>query len=235
MREENRSTPARLAGLYYVRNLVIHQGADVVWEITRAYGEGAYGKGTYGGQLHLFPPRAQLPSGRSEVGAQEYDDTVSGEEIACALRPRCRTRRWNRRWNRRAGPRPHVGHVSRRTKAALAPSGAPRRELSDGADEAAGAGGTGHTVQRRDTAPELAVRSHSHRSSCLASPSASSTATGPQMRRRHRHGRPLVHRGGLPPTPATSARARGLLWTTTDQQRIPSRHLPRAETARRRP
>ena len=80
------STDACAAGgLYYVRNLVIHQGADVVWEITRAYGEGAYGTGTYGGPLHLFPPRAQLPSGRSKVGAQEYDDTVSGEEIAVVL------------------------------------------------------------------------------------------------------------------------------------------------------
>jgi hypothetical protein len=81
LRQENRAIPRTLNGLYYVRNLVIHQGADVVLLIASAFGEGAFASAAFGGPMHVFPARAELPTGESKKGAPDYDTDVARNEV----------------------------------------------------------------------------------------------------------------------------------------------------------
>jgi hypothetical protein len=89
-----------LTGLWYVRNLALHVGADVVWQVT-AYGSGTYGSGAYGGVMFafndsgsseardMFPPRAALrdkDNARRNFGAAEYDSHVFGAPVLVVLR-----------------------------------------------------------------------------------------------------------------------------------------------------
>jgi hypothetical protein len=78
--------PPVLEGLYYTRNIVIHQGADVVDVIVThsTFGEGTFGEAVFGGQpvrRQTWPAREEMPTPRSRAGLQEYDDHVAGREI----------------------------------------------------------------------------------------------------------------------------------------------------------
>jgi hypothetical protein len=72
-------------GLYFVRNVVLHQGADILeWIIlTGAYGEGPYGVGAFGGgpaQFWMWPLRSDIPNWRSEIGLNEYDQHIASHD-----------------------------------------------------------------------------------------------------------------------------------------------------------
>jgi hypothetical protein len=94
LKQEHKPIPATVNGLWYVRNLALHQGADVVWRIT-AYGAGAYGAGPFGGvgfgggiggaTSHEFPPRSELPAPLSLRGSSDYDALIAGEHVSLVL------------------------------------------------------------------------------------------------------------------------------------------------------
>jgi len=86
IREESQPIPPTLNGLYYVRNLVIHRGADAVSIIAGTYGRATYGSGTYGGDAHVFPSRDELPPPRYPTGLTDYDAHVAGTDIYATLR-----------------------------------------------------------------------------------------------------------------------------------------------------
>jgi hypothetical protein len=85
--------PPVVRGLWYVRNLVLHQGADVVATIA-TYGSAVYGEATYGvsfggarplSSSTVFPPRNELPPPQSLKGAPEYDTLVASQPVAEVL------------------------------------------------------------------------------------------------------------------------------------------------------
>lgn len=80
---EKRTIPAVHHGLYYLRNVVLHQGADVLLLIPGvAYGQGRYGAAVYGGApQRIFPPRSSLQPPISKVGEHEYDHLIAGEDV----------------------------------------------------------------------------------------------------------------------------------------------------------
>lgn len=81
------TTLRTLNGLYYVRNLVLHEGAEVLaWEPT-TYGTGTYGSGRYGGtRVWKWPSRDELPSRRRDVAVDaDYDEHVAGREVPVVL------------------------------------------------------------------------------------------------------------------------------------------------------
>ncbi len=89
LKKDVKSIPPIINGLWFVRNLVLHQGADVV-RVINTYGAGTFGSATFGGapfgggltiNSYVFPPRSQLPAGRSKVGGPDYDALVAGEPI----------------------------------------------------------------------------------------------------------------------------------------------------------
>jgi hypothetical protein len=89
---EGKQSPPRLDGLWFVRNLVLHQGADVLeWVFipgaelgTLVLGVSQFGAGTHAGWW--WQSRSELPAGRSEAGAAEYDAQLAGREVVEALR-----------------------------------------------------------------------------------------------------------------------------------------------------
>jgi len=82
LRDEKQPLPPTLGGLWYVRNLVLHQGADVLLRITGVYGSAIVGGGVLGEKMlgsagrpetrSRFPPIDDLPPGRSKAGRLEY-------------------------------------------------------------------------------------------------------------------------------------------------------------------
>jgi hypothetical protein len=93
LRSSGSPIPA-LTGLWYVRNLVLHAGAEVVWAVT-AYGAATYGSATYGGvgfafgtagvsrSGTMFPPRSTLrpEESRRNFGGSEYDEHVATRPV----------------------------------------------------------------------------------------------------------------------------------------------------------
>jgi hypothetical protein len=84
--------PPELRGLWFVRNLVIHQGADVVlWTMAvpgsepgrLVPGKSALGSVTQWGWQ--WPPRTLLPEPESLRGSGEYDSHVAGRIVADTL------------------------------------------------------------------------------------------------------------------------------------------------------
>lgn len=88
--DEDRSIPPVLLGLYYLRNLVLHDGADVLLLIPGVgFGEGPFGMGPFGGSppARVFPPRAELPPPKwtHPTGLSEYDEHVVGGNLVDVL------------------------------------------------------------------------------------------------------------------------------------------------------
>ena len=84
--------PPELRGLWFVRNLVIHRGADVVlWTMAvpgsepglLVPGKSALGTVTQWGWQ--WPPRALLPQPDSDKGSGEYDSHLAGRIVADTL------------------------------------------------------------------------------------------------------------------------------------------------------
>jgi hypothetical protein len=79
-------------GLWFVRNRVIHLGADALSQVTvfvsGAYGSGPYGRGPFGGgggyttPTWIWRPSHRLPRGKSPVGKAEYDSMLANEPVA---------------------------------------------------------------------------------------------------------------------------------------------------------
>jgi hypothetical protein len=82
-------------GLYFVRNRVLHYGADALSQVTvfvsGAYGSGPYGMGPFGGSggyttpTWTWRPSRRLPRGWSKTGKSEYDSLLAGRPIATTL------------------------------------------------------------------------------------------------------------------------------------------------------
>jgi hypothetical protein len=91
LREERKPSPPALDGLYYVRNLVLHQGADVLESfllpsgVLGASSLGTFALGSAGGQSIRWPNRANMPAPRSPKGAGEYDGNLAGKEVSDVL------------------------------------------------------------------------------------------------------------------------------------------------------
>jgi hypothetical protein len=93
-KDDGTQIPSVLNGLWYVRNLAVHQGADVVWVIA-TYGSGTFGGSVFGGvdfgggvggaSAHVFPQRSGLPAGKSTLGAIEYDKLIAGQPVTQVL------------------------------------------------------------------------------------------------------------------------------------------------------
>jgi hypothetical protein len=88
---DNRDVPPVLEGLYYARNVVVHQGADVLeWMVIHGteLGQWVLGQGELGrksAQYWTWPLRSKMPPPRSLSGAGEYDGLVAGEEVASVM------------------------------------------------------------------------------------------------------------------------------------------------------
>ncbi len=87
MKQEKRPIPETLYGLYFVRNLALHAGADVLAWISSTYGSGTYGSGAYGGQGRVWqwPAYDELPRPQSNTGLSDYKKHVAGHDVADVL------------------------------------------------------------------------------------------------------------------------------------------------------
>jgi hypothetical protein len=91
LREEQKPPPPALDGLYYVRNLVLHQGADVLeWFLIPpgVLGGSVLGGSVIGGggsQAIWWPDRSEMPAPRSPAGRDEYDAHVAGNQVGDVL------------------------------------------------------------------------------------------------------------------------------------------------------
>jgi hypothetical protein len=90
-----KTPPPSVQALYYVRNRVLHEGADALSESTvfvpGTYGSGPYGVGPYGG-AYVTPAwrwrlSHELPRGRrsSKTGKAEYQSWLAGNIVAETL------------------------------------------------------------------------------------------------------------------------------------------------------
>jgi hypothetical protein len=84
--------PGLLDGLYYVRNIVIHQGVDVIERVVTgggAFASSAFATSAFGGPpvpiAPVWPPRSAMPVPRSSVGITAYDADVEGEVVTDVL------------------------------------------------------------------------------------------------------------------------------------------------------
>ena len=91
LRQDSRPSPPVLDGLYYVRNLVLHQGADVLEWVLFPGAElgmlvlGESSLGSISRHASVWPPRNQMPAPRSSSGAAEYDMHIAGREVTVVL------------------------------------------------------------------------------------------------------------------------------------------------------
>jgi hypothetical protein len=90
LRSEKGQVPGVIQGLYYVRNAVVHNGAETLMQSTfpRPYGAGPYGGGAYGtGELTewAWKPRNAFPPPKSKAGASEYEKLLDGKAVRTTL------------------------------------------------------------------------------------------------------------------------------------------------------
>jgi hypothetical protein len=95
LKEERRVIPPTLNGLYYVRNLVLHQGADVLLRIEGVYGSAVLGEAVLGQMVlgsagrresrYVFPGLGDLPAGQSRAGHVEYSTHVANRNVNYVL------------------------------------------------------------------------------------------------------------------------------------------------------
>jgi hypothetical protein len=87
------AVPPVLEGLYYVRNIVLHQGVDVIERVVTgggAFAASAFDTAAFGGSsvvrsAPIWPPRTAMPAPRSKAGLAEYDAVVEGEAVSDVL------------------------------------------------------------------------------------------------------------------------------------------------------
>ena len=91
-RLEGQPRPQRLDGLYYVRNVVLHQGADILIRTiasTAPIGAAALGSTALGGggarKGWKWPPRDEFPRPRTRTGDNEYDETLARQDVVMTL------------------------------------------------------------------------------------------------------------------------------------------------------
>jgi hypothetical protein len=92
LRERGNSSP-ELQGLWFVRNRVIHGGADALRSVMVSGGAmlgaavlGSFALGeapTYGWQ---WQPSSMLPTGRSQAGVEDYEKHPQGRDVAATLK-----------------------------------------------------------------------------------------------------------------------------------------------------
>lgn len=91
LRRDRQPVPPIVNGLYYVRNVVIHQGADVLeWMIIHgsSLDDWVLGKGQLGRRSQKYwtwPLSAEMPTPLYETGKEEYDTLVGGRDAAETL------------------------------------------------------------------------------------------------------------------------------------------------------
>jgi hypothetical protein len=87
---KRRVFPPTLNGLYYVRNLVLHQGVDVLLQIpgigpavlgAAVLGSAVLGGGGGAAVATVFPTLQALPIGQSPVGRDEYETHVASRNV----------------------------------------------------------------------------------------------------------------------------------------------------------
>jgi hypothetical protein len=88
-RVPSESWPPGLEGLRYVRNIVLHQGADVLVSVLVERGSEL---GTWVLRSPLgtpskweWPPRNEMPLPQSKRGASDYDKHLAGQELHASL------------------------------------------------------------------------------------------------------------------------------------------------------
>jgi hypothetical protein len=88
LRDEQKSVPAEVNGLWFIRNFVLHQGADA---LARTVIFGAAYVGTPLGwpgaasDEWTWRDRSELPRGKSERGRAEYDSHLAGRQVTSVL------------------------------------------------------------------------------------------------------------------------------------------------------
>jgi hypothetical protein len=76
-------------GMWFVRNRVLHFGADALSQVTvfvSGFGQGPFGQGPFGGSYTtpswMWKPSHQFPRARSNIGRAEYDSMLAGKSVA---------------------------------------------------------------------------------------------------------------------------------------------------------
>jgi hypothetical protein len=86
IKEKGNTPPPVLNGLYFLRNLVLHQGIEVLTYVHGyAFGHGPFGHGPFGGSTRIFPSRSELPVHTSKAGLSDYDAMVDGRSVNTVL------------------------------------------------------------------------------------------------------------------------------------------------------
>jgi hypothetical protein len=91
LRSEQLPIPPVVDGLYYARNVVLHQGADVLqWFIVpgTVLGEWVLGESALGSESTehwVWPHRAELSAPQSRTGEKAYDSEVGGRDVLPVL------------------------------------------------------------------------------------------------------------------------------------------------------
>lgn len=80
---ERRTLSPEIDGVHFVRNLVIHRGADALHRsiAIATFGGAAFGTVPFGGGVDYgwrWRTRADLPPPRSKTGLSEYDTNIAG-------------------------------------------------------------------------------------------------------------------------------------------------------------
>jgi hypothetical protein len=91
LRDGGEHLPDELAGLWFIRNLVLHRGVDAISRSVESstYGEGTYGEGTYGGgsrEVWRWVARTELPKPKSKKGLVQYDAKLAGRSVSATLK-----------------------------------------------------------------------------------------------------------------------------------------------------
>jgi hypothetical protein len=86
----SRTVPPTVQGLWYVRNRILHEGPDALFQNTVVVGFGMapFGVGPFGGGIMTgwaWKPSRSLPRGRSPAGKREYDSLVANKPVTDTL------------------------------------------------------------------------------------------------------------------------------------------------------
>lgn len=83
LKDEKQTPTSEMDGVYFVRNLVVHRGADALHRsiATAMFGGAAFGTVPFGGGVDYgwrWRNRADLPPHKSKTGLSEYDTNIVG-------------------------------------------------------------------------------------------------------------------------------------------------------------